>query len=77
MQAVWQSLRGPATLALAGVLAGPLSGQGRDTISLNSGVIDPRRPRAHQTAEDVEVVDHLVEKVRASPRLSAPPVARN
>jgi len=46
MKAVWLSLRGTAGLALASVLAAPLSGQGRDTISLNSQVVDPRRPGA-------------------------------
>ncbi len=44
MKAVWPSLRGPA-LFLA-VLAGPLAAQGRDVVSLNSQVVDPRRPGA-------------------------------
>ncbi len=46
MKAVWLSLRGPGALALAGLLAWPLSGQGRDTISLNSQTVDPHRPGA-------------------------------
>lgn len=62
MKAVWPSLRGPAQVLA--VLAGPLAAQGRDVISLNSQVVDPRRPGAG--VPDSLRAQHLVFAVGAA-----------